>query len=73
VGSGAVLAGDNSAIILNTNVTAGSHISVTLTSDPGNTAAVVRVSRAAGVSFTVRLSSNVAGDTHFTYFIVEPV
>jgi len=73
VGSGAVLAGNNSAIILNTNVTAGSHISVTLTSDPGNTAAVVRVSRAAGVSFTVRLSSNVAVDTHFTYFIVEPV
>ncbi len=72
VGSGLVLAGTNSATILNTNVTAGSHISVTLTSDPGNTAAVVRVSRAAGVSFTVRLSSNVAVDTEFTFFIVEP-
>ena len=72
VGSGAVLAGTNSATILNTNVTAGSHISVTLTGDPGNTAAVVRVTRAAGVSFTVRLSGNVAVDTPFTYFIVEP-
>jgi len=72
VGSGTVLAGTSSATILNTNVTVGSHISLTLTSDPGNTAAVVRVTRAAGVSFTVRLSSNVAVDTEFTYFIVEP-
>ena len=72
VGSGAVLAGSDSATVANTIVTAGSHISVTLTSDPGNTAAVVRVTRAAGVSFSVRLSGNAAVDTQFTYFIVEP-
>ena len=72
VGSGTVLSGTNVATILNTSVTASSHISVTLTGDPGNTAAVVRVTRAPGVSFTVRLSSNVTVDTSFTYFIVEP-
>lgn len=73
VGSGTVLAGASAATILNTSVTGRSHISVTLTSDPGNAAAVVRVTRAAGVSFTVVLSSAVAVDTQFTFFIVEPV
>jgi hypothetical protein len=53
-------------------VTANSHISVTLASDPGTDIYVVWVQRNPGASFTVHLNKNVPTRTRLTYFVVEP-
>ena len=73
VGAGIVAEGAKSASVAVPGVTAGSHVSVTLTGDPGNQAALTWVERNPGVGFTVHLNRNAGVATPFTYFIVEPV
>lgn len=71
VGAGTIPAGARSHAVAHAGVTANSHITVVLTSDPG-TAAVQWVDRAPGASFTIHFTHAVRRDTTFTYFIVEP-
>jgi hypothetical protein len=52
-------------------VTTESHVTVTLTANPGGSAQVHWVARQAG-SFTVHLTQAVPSSTNFTYLIVEP-
>jgi hypothetical protein len=72
VGAGLIGAGANSGTVATEAVTASSLVSVTLTGDPRNHAAVEWVERNPGVGFTVHLNRNVGNGTPFSYFIVEP-
>jgi hypothetical protein len=68
-GSGSVAAGQSSASV-NAVVTAQSHITVTLTSNPGGRS-VSWVDRNPGTGFTVHLSKK-GPAVDFTYLVVEP-
>jgi hypothetical protein len=57
--------------VSNPAVTAESHITVTLTANPGTSTRIHWVARHAG-SFTVHLTQAVSSATSFTYLIVEP-
>ena len=70
-GSGTIAAGQASRTVSNQAVTAESHITVTLTANPGAPARIHWVARQAG-SFTVHLTQAVSSATSFTYLIVEP-
>jgi hypothetical protein len=70
-GSGIIAAGQASRTVSNQAVTAESHITVTLTANPGASARLHWVARQAG-SFTVHLTQTVSSSTSFTYLIVEP-
>jgi hypothetical protein len=73
-GAGVVPAGLSSAFIADSAVTAESHISVTLVSNPG-TRTLQWVERNPGNGFTVRLSSappTQRPQTRFTYLVTEP-
>lgn len=79
-GSGTILVNDDSASVSNVAVTASSHITVTLTGDPGQAGSapgfkpvVVWVERDPGTGFTIHLSKPVRVNTPFTYLILEPV
>jgi hypothetical protein len=69
-GSDTIAAGGTSKTVNNPALTANSHITVTLTADPGS-AQVHWVRRQAG-SFTLHLTRSVGNATSFTYLIVEP-
>ena len=75
-----ILANQDSAFVPRFRVTALSHITVTLTGDPGQAGSapgfkpvVVWVERDPGTGFTVHLSRPVRVDTPFTYLMVEPL
>jgi hypothetical protein len=73
-GTAVIPAGQSSAFVANAAVTADSHISVTLVSDPGSRS-LHWIERDAGNGFTVRLTSapvNKRPGTTFTYLITEP-
>lgn len=79
-GAGAISAGQDSAFVGDPLVTGLSHITVTLTGDPGQASSapgskpvVVWVERQPGTGFVVHLSRGVRFGTPFTYLIVEPV
>lgn len=79
-GSGTIAAGQDSASVTNATVTALSHITVTLTGDPGQASSspgakpvVAWVERQPGTGFVVHMSRPVRFATPFTYLIVEPV
>jgi hypothetical protein len=55
-----------------THVTSVSHITVTLTGNPGNHAVVEWIERTAGVGFKMHFSKKLAKRTSFSYLIVEP-
>lgn len=69
-GSDTIAAGGTSKTVNNLAATANSHITVTLTTNPGS-AQVLWVQRQAG-SFTLHLTRSVTNATSFTYLIVEP-
>ena len=69
--SGTISAGQTSKTVNDPAVRANSHITVTLTADPGVTAQVLWISRGPG-SFTFHLTRSVQNATTFTYLIVEP-
>lgn len=78
--SGAIPAGQDSAFVNNSSVTGLSHITVTLTGDPGQAGSapgtkpmVVWVERQPRAGFVVHMSRPVRNATPFTYLIVEPV
>lgn len=74
-GASVVPQGTNSVFVANMAVTASSHITVTLTGDPGNRQ-VRWVGRTPGSGFSVNLSPappNGRPQTPFTYLIVEPM
>ena len=70
-GAGVVPAKAYTAAVANPAVTVDSHITVTLTDDPGR-ASVAWVERDSGTGFTVHMSSRPRSDVPFTYLIVEP-
>lgn len=70
-GAGVIAAHQKEAAVANPAVTAQSHVTVTLTDDPGG-GAVEWVERQAGVGFVVHLTRKVKGETGFTYLVVEP-
>jgi hypothetical protein len=72
VGSGTFAPGANSAAVTNANVSDRSHVTVTLTEDPGNAAAVSWVERQPGTGFIVHATKRVPNATPFSFFIVEP-
>jgi len=69
-GSSTVAAGQAAASVNNSAVTATSHITVTLSADPG-AAQLLWVERQTG-SFTVHLTQTVQNSISFTYLVVEP-
>jgi hypothetical protein len=84
-GSGTIAASKDSADVSNPAVGSNSHISVTLTSNPGTPAAggpgpravpapaqVLWVERTPGTGFVVHMTDTVLSQTSFTYLIVEP-
>ncbi len=71
-GDGVVPAGADAATVSNLAVTPDSHITVSLTGDPGNSAAVVQWVELQGSGFVVHLRVPVSNETPFTYLIVEP-
>jgi hypothetical protein len=78
--SGMIPAGQGSGAVANPIVTALSHITVTLTGDPGQAGSVpgtkpvvVWVERQPGTGFIVHMSRPVRFATPFTYLVVEPV
>jgi hypothetical protein len=78
--AGTVSAGQDSAAVSDPTVTNGSHVTVTLTGDPGQASSspgtkpvVVWVERQPGTGFVVHMSRPVRFATPFTYLIVEPV
>lgn len=71
VGSGTIPAGAETHTVVHGHVTSNSHVTVVLTSDPGNAVLLQWVARAAG-SFTINLTRATRRDTTFTYFIVDP-
>jgi hypothetical protein len=77
--SGMIPAGQDSGAVSNPLVTVQSHVTVTLTGDPGQASStpgtkpvVVWVERQPGTGFVVHLSRAVRMATQFTYLIVEP-
>jgi len=72
-GAGAVPQGQNTVFVANPAVTADSHVTVTLASNPGNRQ-LHWVERNPGVGFRVRLTQGQGPKppTNFTYLIVEP-
>jgi hypothetical protein len=76
-GAGIIPAQQNSIFVSNPAITAVSHITMTLTGNPGAVASgipavVVWVERQPGTGFVARLSRKVTNATPFTYLIVEP-
>jgi hypothetical protein len=72
-GNGVIEAGQSQITVSRQfHVTSDSHITVTLTGNPGNQAAVEWIERTAGVGFTIHLNKRLANKTPFSYFIVEP-
>ena len=74
-GAGVVPQGSSSVFVANIAVTANSHITATLTGDPGNRH-VRWIGRTPGSGFTLNLSlapPSGRPETPFTYLIVEPV
>jgi hypothetical protein len=71
VGSNTIPAGSDATFVPHFTVTPQSHITVALTSDPGNKAVVQWIERATG-GFTVHLSAAAKVATTLTYFIVQP-
>ena len=71
VGSGNIPAGSDAAFVPYFTVTPQSHVTVALTSDPGNKATVHWIERATG-GFIVHLTAAVKVATTLTYFIVQP-
>jgi hypothetical protein len=71
-GNGVVSAGLSDITVPETHATSASHITVTLTGNPGNQAAVEWIERTAGVGFKIHFSKKLANNTSFSYFIVEP-
>jgi hypothetical protein len=78
-GTGVIPAGATSVMVSDSNVTGVSHVSVTLTSDPGAApgnqthASLKWVARMAGSGFRVHMTRPVGPATTFTYLITEPV
>jgi hypothetical protein len=72
-GKGMIHSGESSVTVADTHVTSESHVTVTLTSDPGHRVVVTWVSRTQGVGFVVHLNGKVSSRTSFTYLIVEPI
>ncbi len=70
-GAEVVPAKADAVAVPNSAVTADSHITVTLTDDPGR-ASVAWVERDPGTGFTVHMSSRPRSAVPFTYLIVEP-
>jgi hypothetical protein len=77
--SATILANQDSAFVSAPFVTALSHVTVTLTGDPGQAASqpgfkpvVVWVERQPGTGFVVHMSRPVRVDTPFTFLVVEP-
>jgi hypothetical protein len=71
-GNGAIGPGLSHIAVPETHVTSDSHITVTLTDDPGNQATVQWVKRNA-VGFVIHFSKKLAKKTPFSYLIVEPI
>jgi hypothetical protein len=78
--AGTILGGQDSAFVRNPVVTALSHITITLTGDPGQASSApglkpvtVWVDRQPGTGFVVHMSRPVRFATPFTYLVVEPV
>lgn len=68
---GTIPAGSNSKSVSDTRVGSASHISVTLTSDPGDgDVAVSWIEPKPGQGFTVHLTQKAKKDTTFTYVVV---
>jgi hypothetical protein len=72
-GNGEIQHGLSHISVPETHVTAKSHITVALTGNPGNHAAVHWVERTAGVGFTIHLTNKLAHKTPFSYLVVEPI
>lgn len=72
-GNGLIQAGMSHVTVPETRVTSQSHITVTLTGNPGHHAAVDWIERIAGVGFVIHLSKKLAHKTPFSYLIVEPI
>jgi hypothetical protein len=72
VGGGSIPARASSAFVTHLSVTASSHVTVALTSDPGSGAVVQWIERAPGSGFTVHLDRRARDGTSFSFFIVEP-
>jgi hypothetical protein len=79
-GSGIIPANQDSVIVSAYFVTALSHVTVTLTGDPGQAGSVpgfkpvvVWVERQPGTGFVVHMARPVRVDTPFTFLVVEPV
>jgi hypothetical protein len=72
-GNGVIQAGLSQITVPETNVTSESHITVTLTGNPGNQAAVHWIKRIAGVGFEIHFSNMLANNATFSYLIVEPI
>jgi hypothetical protein len=70
-GAGNIPKGTSSATVANPAVTANSHITVTLTGNPGR-AQVRWVNRQPGTGFVVHLNRKAQKATPFTFLIVEP-
>lgn len=75
-GNGRIPTGQDSAFVANPAVTAQSHVTVTLTGNPGmfisGTPVTVWVERQPGTGFVVHLSRRVGPATPLSYLIVEP-
>jgi hypothetical protein len=72
-GSDIIPRGESDRVVANAVVTASSHITVTLTSEPRpRNVQVTWVERQPGVGFAVHLNVDVNVSTSFTYLIVEP-
>lgn len=72
-GEGSIASRKPSATVANAQVTSKSHITVTLTSNPGEEKTTVGwVDRNPGVGFVVHLTDEVHHPTSFTYLIIEP-
>jgi hypothetical protein len=79
VGSGVIGANQDSVFVESSFVRPVSHVTVTLTGDPGQAGSapgfkpvVVWVERQPGTGFVVHMSRPVRVATPFTYFVVEP-
>ena len=71
-GNGVIQHGLSHISVPETHVTSKSHITVTLTGNPGKLAAVHWIERAAGTGFIIHLTHKLAHETPFSYLVVEP-
>jgi hypothetical protein len=78
--AGTIPAGQESAFVSNRSVTGLSHVTITLTGDPGQASSapgskpvVAWVERQPGTGIVVHMSRAVRFATPFTYLIVEPI